>query len=155
MYIASVAIEGTVPLIQGRTLDHPDGSCDWKEKLYLNEGELLYQPAADIVRCMMAVSGDELKEGFSIEGPHLLFEGLLVPDELTCDPEKTLYLKGTTPIIGAGWRLNFLLRVSDSEKFSPFVIRHLINEVGLSVGIGIDTPKYGRFKVVDLQVDRS
>ncbi len=160
MYMVHVTIEGTVPLIQGRISDHPDmrNRSGWKERLYISPEGLLYQPSVDIAKCMIAVGGDELKEGFSIQGPHLIFEGLLVHNELSSDPEKPLYFqqaKYPRLVINTGWRLSFWLMITIMDKFPGLRVKDLLNEAGLCVGIGHHTPIYGRFKVVEFDVRES
>lgn len=145
MHAIDVTIEGTVPLIQGRDIVRPDAK-DLKEHLYLDESELLYQPAVDLLECIAKV---RKIDGLTVVEQHILFEGLLV-EKIDDDDQKPIYLKGNTPVINTGWRLSFAISVDNYAQ--SLWVKDVLKEAGSRIGIGGFTPKYGRFKVVELEI---
>lgn len=149
MSTVNITIEGTTPLIQNRDLVYPKMKDldDWKEYLYLDESELLYQPAVDLLECIAKV---RKIDGLTIKEQHILFEGLLI-EKIDGDDQKPIYLKGNTPVINTGWRFSFTINV---ENYTHALwVKDVLKEAGRCIGIGGFTPKYGRFKVVELKIE--
>lgn len=55
--------------------------------------------------------------------------------------------------IAAGWELDFCLEIQD-DQLRPDVVSEVLAESGRAVGIGDFRPKYGRFSVINFQVEQ-
>ncbi len=51
-----------------------------------------------------------------------------------------------------GWRLSFTISVENYTQ-ALWIKGGILNQVGRAVGIGGFAPKYGRFKVVELEIE--
>lgn len=54
-------------------------------------------------------------------------------------------------MIDAGWQLAFTIDVID-DQLQPNVVQTILGEAGRAVGISDYRPRYGRFRVIDFQV---
>jgi hypothetical protein len=55
------------------------------------------------------------------------------------------------PEFAAGWRMAFVIQLTDDETITPAALKKVIDKAGESIGLGVHRPKYGRFMVVKFQ----
>lgn len=189
MYQVNVSVLGTSVLLQHRfpmpdyenltkgghkSTGAKDYSQEWKESLYVTNGEV-YQPANHFEMSMTkAAAGFKVtgKRGKSYKDlvsanvfidPEKILFGIPEPSELDTDADKPLYLDmrpvvimrarivRLRPAFKPGWELKFTINVIDDE-LPANILQDILVLAGKAVGIGDYRPKFGRFSVSEFKV---
>jgi len=160
-----------------------DYSLEWMDTMYVSPDGFLFQPAAhiegalvnaavlfkvkgrggktwkDAVRAYSYVKPEEIihlcgGEPVCAPGPELLRNPT---EHLRVDVRRVKINRAAVArsrlLIAAGWELAFRVEVHD-DQVRPDVLRAIANEAGRAVGIGDFRPRYGRFEVVEFEVQQ-
>lgn len=185
MYSVEVKIKGLSPLLQHRyplpefeTLSsggkkktgETNYSQEWRQYLYVNGEDEIYQPAIHIEAAMVKAAvnfkiqgkrGKSYKDLFAgnvFVSPEEILHGVKEPEALDADADKRLYLDmrpvvvsrarvvRLRPAFKAGWTLEFQVEVLD-DQIPQNVLHDVLALAGKTVGIGDFRPRFGRFAV--------
>lgn len=166
MYQIEGEITGVAPFLFNRYVDNPSGrkTDDAKieeahQKVYA-DAEGLYWPAWNLKRTISAgAKRGGIKEGrasfagtvdstlFVEADPRFSTSDYDMHEVMGRIPPRTGgYVLLRRPILAAGWRLSFVLKVVD-DRTSAEKLRQSLVEAGHLVGMGSWRPEYGRFRV--------
>jgi hypothetical protein len=190
MYQVNVKVRGTSPLLQHRfpMPDYEDmgkgghkqtGAKDyrdeWREHLYVNKDNQIFQPATHFERAMVKAAvqfkiqgkrGKTYKDLVSASvfiSPDEILHGVEKPDDLDTDGDKRLYLDlrpvviqrarvpRIRPAFRAGWELEFQIEVID-DQMPQEMLQEILTYAGRAIGVGDYRPRFGRFQIVKFEV---
>lgn len=194
MYSIDVSVEGVAPLLQHKfplpdfgvistdgTTDvitgQKDYSEEWRNYLYVNSDDEIYQPATHFDGAMVKAAVNfkvkgkrgktfkDLFKGNVFCSPDEILHGIKTPDDLDNDADKPLYLDmrpvvvsrarivRIRPAFSPGWKLDFEIEVLDDQI--PFtVVSEVLSLAGKTIGIGDFRPRFGRFIVTRFEVQQ-
>lgn len=176
MKVARVKISGIAPLLQHR---YPEESEDKKSNkktgridysgeavtnAFMNEGGMFYEPSTHIEGTLRTAATN-----FQIPGrgkktyKDMVLSSIVVePKEIPITPQKYEVDKQSV-MVNRGrvfryrprwdkWELEFKIQILD-EQFDPDVLKQILEYAGGAKGIGDYRPKYGRFEVMDFEME--
>lgn len=158
-----------------------DYSLEWMDTMYRCPDGLLGQPASHIEGAMVKAATsfirkskktykDSIKAYLYVQPdmiPHIRDgEYVTAPDaSLIQHPTETLSVSimrvvvqrsavaRSRLLIASGWELAFQMQVVD-DQLDPDVIKSILTEAGISVGIGDYRPRFGRFSVTSFVANK-
>lgn len=192
MYSVNCTVKGVAPLMQHRypmpdlaslnkggkrSSGEKDYSQEWREYLYYDANNMVYQPGAHFegaltkaaasfkVKGKRGASYKDLFKGSVFVTPDHIPHNVQVPDELDADADKQLYLDmrpvvvmrarvvRLRPCFKTGWELSFSIDVLD-DGIPDDLLQDVLVLAGKAVGVGDFRPKFGRFQVVKFEVQK-
>lgn len=190
MYQVNVSVEGLAPLMQHRyplpdfatvgkggkvATGEKDYSQEWRQYLYVNSENQIYQPASHFEGCLIKASAgykiqggrgktySQLFKGSVFVNPDEILHSVENPETLDFDGDKRLYLDlrpvvvqrarvaRIRPCFKPGWKLDFVIEVLD-DQIPANVVNEVLQLAGRTVGVGDYRPRFGRFMVTKFEV---
>ncbi len=158
-----------------------DYSAEWLKGMYASSEGYLFQPAThlegalveaakafkikgsgnktwkSVIRAYCYVKPDEiihLRDGKPVTVPDASLEGN--PTEYLKVNIQRVKVRSAAVArsrleIAEGWQLNFTIEVID-DQVRPVIVQEILSEAGCAVGIGDYRPRYGRFDIIQFEV---